>query len=368
MSKGGRRISASPATKNTTSAGSCHSSHHGRQAATMPGRERVPAAIATDAAASTTGSSYPSSCAAARGPPSSEYLLALDHAAMRTATTPTPTTARTANSPTSNGCPTSRSAGPSGMNSNATRYGSNATIGATRNTGRSAASGVRSSFWTNLTPSAMSWAQPWKAPAYIGPSRPCMCAITLCSVCPTSSGRVRNATMTASTRRTTSSIGGAPLARGRDAGRAHRVAPGRVGVGLARLLGAGPRLGDAGGQDELLAQGVPLELGRQEQRSQAGMAGEVDAEHLVRLPLVPGGAGIDVHNGRQDRRLPRYRRPEQQAALCRHRPDVGDHREAGVQLVHRRQPVEEVVPVLARPGHRRGPVVRRHVDGHPGEV
>src|SRR2546429_251528 len=137
------------------------------------------------------------------------------------------------------------------------------------------------------TQAAAGWAQPWKAPAYIGPSRPCMCAITLCSAWPTSRGRVRNATTTASTRRTTSSIGRAPLAGGRYAGRAHRVAPGRVGVGLAGFLGAGPRLRDTGGEDELLAQGVPLELGRQEQRGQAGMAGEVDAEHLVRLPLVP---------------------------------------------------------------------------------
>src|SRR3954451_5822015 len=53
-----------------------------------------------------------------------------------------------------------------------------------------------SSFWTNLTPSATSWAHPWNPPAYIGPSRPCMCAITLCSACPTSSGSTRNATTT----------------------------------------------------------------------------------------------------------------------------------------------------------------------------
>src|SRR6266545_676117 len=42
MSNGGRRISASPARKNTTRAGSCHSSHHGRHALTMPGSERLP--------------------------------------------------------------------------------------------------------------------------------------------------------------------------------------------------------------------------------------------------------------------------------------------------------------------------------------
>ena len=148
----------------------------------MPDRDRVPAAIATDAAASTNGSSYPSSCAAARNPPSSEYLFALDQAAISTATTPTPTTASTTNSPTSSGCPTSVSRGPSGMNSRATRYGSRATSGATRNTGRSAARGVTSSFCTNFTPSASSCAHPWNRPAYIGPSRCCMCASTLCSM------------------------------------------------------------------------------------------------------------------------------------------------------------------------------------------
>ena len=47
MSNGGRCSSASPAMKNTTSAGSCQSSHHGCQASTMPGSDSVPAAIAT---------------------------------------------------------------------------------------------------------------------------------------------------------------------------------------------------------------------------------------------------------------------------------------------------------------------------------
>ena len=57
MSNGGRCSSASPATKNTTAPGSCQSSHHGSHASTMPGSDRVPAAIATEAAASTNGSS-----------------------------------------------------------------------------------------------------------------------------------------------------------------------------------------------------------------------------------------------------------------------------------------------------------------------
>ena len=57
MSNGGRCSSASPATKNTTAPGSCQSSHHGSHASTMPGSDSVPAAIATDAAASMNGSS-----------------------------------------------------------------------------------------------------------------------------------------------------------------------------------------------------------------------------------------------------------------------------------------------------------------------
>src|SRR6185437_12172361 len=163
--------------------------------------------------------------------------------------------------------------------------------GARRKTGRSASRGVTSSFWTNLTPSAMSWAQPWNAPAYIGPSRPCMCAMTLCSACPTRSGRVRNATTTATTRIASSIHAGTrpPLGRIGHAGRAHRLPPaGRV-LALARLLGPRPRLGHAGGEDELLAQRLALELGRQQERGQPGRAGEagkVDAEHLVRLALM----------------------------------------------------------------------------------
>ena len=60
-------------------------------------------------------------------------------------------------------------------------YGTSATAGAREKTQASAATGITSSFWTNLTPSAMSCAHPWNLPAYIGPSRPCMWAITLCS-------------------------------------------------------------------------------------------------------------------------------------------------------------------------------------------
>ena len=56
-SNGGRISSASPATKNTTSPGSCASSHHGSHASAMPTSDSVPAAMATLDAASTIGSS-----------------------------------------------------------------------------------------------------------------------------------------------------------------------------------------------------------------------------------------------------------------------------------------------------------------------
>ena len=68
-----------------------------------------------------------------------------------------------------------------GITTNNAMYGTSATAGASENTQRSAAAGITSSFCTNFAPSAMSWAHPWNRPAYIGPSRACMCASTLCS-------------------------------------------------------------------------------------------------------------------------------------------------------------------------------------------
>ncbi len=68
-----------------------------------------------------------------------------------------------------------------GITTNSAMYGTSQTAGARENTHRSAAAGITSSFCTNLTPSARSCAHPWNRPAYIGPSRPCMCASTLCS-------------------------------------------------------------------------------------------------------------------------------------------------------------------------------------------
>ncbi|GES08077.1 hypothetical protein Amac_016720 [Acrocarpospora macrocephala] len=136
----------------------CQGSHHHCQASTMPVSERVPAAIATLEAASTSGSSYDISCAADRIPPSTEYLLPDDHPAMIDPSTPTPMTASTKNSPASRSTP--YRPGPTGMTIITTRYGTSATAGAILKMARSAAAGMTSSFWTNFTPSAISCAQP----------------------------------------------------------------------------------------------------------------------------------------------------------------------------------------------------------------
>ncbi|CAM5251025.1 hypothetical protein SCANM63S_09455 [Streptomyces canarius] len=107
--------------------------------------------------------------------------MALAQPAISEPRTPTPITASTKNTPASRTWPTAPSLGPMGMARRTRRYGSRATAGASWKTRRSAPAGTTSSFCANFTPSAMSWAQPWKPPAYIGPSRPCMWAITLCS-------------------------------------------------------------------------------------------------------------------------------------------------------------------------------------------
>src|SRR4051794_7149486 len=101
MSNGGRRSSAMPETKKTNAATPCHGSHHQVQDDAMPDRERVPAAIAALEAASTRGSSYAISCAAARTPPMRAYLLALDQPAISTPMMPTLTSDSATNRPMS---------------------------------------------------------------------------------------------------------------------------------------------------------------------------------------------------------------------------------------------------------------------------
>ena len=136
--------------------GSCQSSHHGVQASAMETSERLPAASATEATASTIGSSYDSSWAAARIAPSREYLFADAQPAINVPMIPTPMTASTRTTLASTVAPTT--VGDSGMTASATRYGMSATKGARRNARRSARAGVMSSFCTNFTPSATSWA------------------------------------------------------------------------------------------------------------------------------------------------------------------------------------------------------------------
>src|SRR4051794_12887082 len=245
------------------------------------------------------------SWAAARMPPSTLYLLADAHPAMIAPSTPTPITASTKNSPASRSTPTRPS--PTGMTISTTRYGTRATAGAILKMVRSAAAGIRSSFWTNFTPSASSWAQPWKPPAYIGPRRDCMCAMTLCSVCPTSSGSTRNAATMTTSRMTTSRSIRAPILAsilgpvGRHARRRHLAAARRAAARLAGLLRARPHLGHPRRQNEVLAQRMPLEPVRQQQRDQVGMPLEDHPEHLVRLALVPVGAPVDPDRARQNR-------------------------------------------------------------------
>src|SRR5690606_6511741 len=165
-----------------------------------------------------------------------------------------------------------------GITSRTSRYGTIATPGASLNTHRSASRGTTSSFCANFTPSAMSCAQPWKAPAYMGPRRPCMCAMTLCSACPTRSGRTANAAATKASLTTTSRSIGPPVVRHprrADAAAARRAVP-----RLARLLGARPRFRDARGEDEVLAERMPLETLGEQQRHQVRVALEDGAEHL----------------------------------------------------------------------------------------
>ncbi len=95
----------------------------------MPVSDSVPAAIATDDAANTIGSSYDISCAATRIPPSSEYLFADAQPAMIAPITPTPMTASAKKTPgprSSATCPP----GPTGITSRTSRYGTSATPGA----------------------------------------------------------------------------------------------------------------------------------------------------------------------------------------------------------------------------------------------
>src|SRR5690606_23502666 len=94
------------------------------------------------------------------------------------------------------------------------------------------------------------------------------------------------------------------------------------------------------------------------------VAGEVDAEHLVRLAFVPGGTRVDVHGGRQRRGLVRDGGAQKQTADRRQRGDVGRDAEAGAGFVDGAQPVEvgaaEAVACRLQGGDPGG---GRYVDG-----
>src|SRR5688572_23490605 len=97
-SKGVRLPSAVAAMKNTTKAsGCCHTYQSQNQPAwlaTIWLRLSVPASMTTPTGASSSGSSYEMTCAAARRPPINEYLLKLDQPAIISPTTPMPDTAK----------------------------------------------------------------------------------------------------------------------------------------------------------------------------------------------------------------------------------------------------------------------------------
>src|SRR5690349_4653875 len=81
--------------------------------------------------------------------------------------------------------------------------------------------------------------------------------------------------------------------------------------GFPLLLGARPLLGPAGGQHEVLAQGMSLETFREEQWHEVRMIIERDAEHLVRLALVPRRPAVDTGPGRKMWISSRYGRLDQ---------------------------------------------------------
>ena len=119
MSNGGRVSSASDATTKTRKPTSCHGRtmfHMLRCDSTMPTSDSVPACITMAAAASTSGSSYAISCAAARSAPISENLFAEDQPAISTPITDTDDIAITKKMPTSR-----LSANNVGLNGSTTR-------------------------------------------------------------------------------------------------------------------------------------------------------------------------------------------------------------------------------------------------------
>lgn len=133
----------------------------------------------------------------------------------------------------------------------------------------------------------------------------------------------------------------APLVRVRNTRRQH-LTPLRptVSRSLPRLLGSRPGLHDPRREHEVLPQGMALEAVGEEERHQVRVALEADAEHLVRLALVPARARVHVDRGGQDGGVVRHGRAQEQSAYGRQGDDVRADAETGAGLVDRAQPVE----------------------------
>jgi hypothetical protein len=134
-------------------------------------------------------------------------------------------------------------------------------------------------------------------------------------------------------------------------------------IGLPRLLRTGPGLGDTGGEDEVLAEGVALEALGKKKGVQAGVPLEGDAEHLVGLALVPAGSGVHGDRRRQDGCRVRDGRTDEEAAYGRQGHHVRGDAEAGAGFVDGAQPVEVgAVQRVARGLQGADPGSRRYVD------
>src|SRR5258706_11368880 len=153
--------------------------------ATISCVESVPAWISTPRMARPKAASYESNCADARTEPSSGYFEPDDQPASITPYTPRPDIARIHSAPIgrSTTCrnvwwPRIDTVPPMGTTQNIRNAGMIDRYGASRNTGRSAESGIDCSLKNSLMPSARVCSTPY-GPARFGPMRFCMSAITL---------------------------------------------------------------------------------------------------------------------------------------------------------------------------------------------
>src|SRR5574341_68048 len=135
---------------------------------------------------------------------------------------------------------------------------------------------------------------------------------------------------------------------------------------LPWFLGPGPDLRLPGQQGEFLAQWVALELLRQEQLGEVGVAVEAHPEQLGRLALMPVGPRPQVVEGGQVPALARHHRAELHMVPMVGGVHVQHHAEARVLLVDAAEEVEEVAGHVRVAPHELGdaaPLVGRHRDG-----